>query len=395
LKSFAWDATNDIAGRGSIMVKDPYNPALGNEDLWGMLARFWGNSEQYFSSGLFNILGFEVKENSTLLTCLVYAISIFSLYFSLKENKYISFIIILTGIFIAVTFFVVAVFWNQSRVIVPVYPFILISIFTFLYYLLKKAPQSQFIYPIIIVVMLFAGLETTFKTIPQVRKLKNQYSGLTPDWINYFKMSEWAAENIGKDTAIACRKGSMSFVYGGRPFVGIAGVPSVVTDSALKKSNFKNHFIGSKQNGLPQQIYYSIIPFMTSIVLYNNSILFVYDLPDSTYNDFVRYANSANIPYYANPEEMLQDVIKSESHYAAYPDSLLMNIKRRNVGYIIDASLRSYPNMKTGNVISTISRYMYFIQVKYPDIFTKEHQIGLDDFEPAYIYKIHYPPNIK
>ncbi|MDR0763184.1 MAG: hypothetical protein LBF01_01630 [Bacteroidales bacterium] len=386
--------------------KDAYNPGMGREDLSGFITRFFENCKIYFSQ-LFDIVGLRSAggEYNYIYFVIIAIIFIVAFYFLVQKKNFNKDKSLLAVLFYVIfscgaTFIALHSFWGQGRLIMIYLPLIAIVVF-YTFVQLLKTKWLQWIYPVFIIIIIFMNIKTDIakssENIPILKKnlAGNRYYGFTPDWINYFKMSEWVAENIGKDTGVACRKGAMSFVYGGRPFVGISGVPTVVTDSALKESNFKNHFIGSKQDGFPPQIHYSITPFMTNIVLNNNRILFVYDLPDSTYNNFVRYADYTKTPYYTDPKDMLQDVAKSNSHYAAYPDSLLMNIKRQNIGYIIDASLRINPSMKTGDVISTIRRYMYFIQVKYPDIFTKTYQIGLNDFEPAYLYKIHYPSNIQ
>ncbi|MDR0419149.1 MAG: hypothetical protein LBH34_02925, partial [Prevotellaceae bacterium] len=80
-----------------------------------------------------------------------------------------------------------------------------------------------------------------------------------------------------------------------------------------------------------------------------------------------------------------------KSTYAIYPDSLLNNLGRNNMGYVIDASLRMDSRRKTEYTISTIRRYLFFIEQKYPGTFQKIHQIANDSNEPSMIYEIHYP----
>ncbi len=56
------------------------------------------------------------------------------------------------------------------------------------------------------------------------------------------------------------------------------------------------------------------------------------------------------------------------------------------------ASLRMNPNMKTNRTINTIRRYLYYIEIKYFNLFTVVKQIGEkdDEPEPAQLIKINY-----
>ena len=46
--------------------------------------------------------------------------------------------------------------------------------------------------------------------------------------------------------------------------------------------------------------------------------------------------------------------------------------------------------MNTGNIINNIQRYLYFIEQKYPGILTLVHQIGDNEGEPAWLYRLDY-----
>ncbi|MEA3443855.1 MAG: hypothetical protein U9R19_03930, partial [Bacteroidota bacterium] len=67
-------------------------------------------------------------------------------------------------------------------------------------------------------------------------------------------------------------------------------------------------------------------------------------------------------------------------------DTLLMKFEKRNIKYVVIASLRINPKMKTERTINTIKNYLYFIQQKYPQIFRQVHSIGSD--EKAYLIEI-------
>jgi hypothetical protein len=70
------------------------------------------------------------------------------------------------------------------------------------------------------------------------------------------------------------------------------------------------------------------------------------------------------------------------------PDELLNKLKRKNVKYVIMASLRKYPNKKTKYTINTVKRYLYYIKQKYPRAIRAVHKIGQD--EEAYLFRINY-----
>jgi hypothetical protein len=91
-------------------------------------------------------------------------------------------------------------------------------------------------------------------------------------------------------------------------------------------------------------------------------------------------------------DSMLRRVrISSQSCFAVSPDTLINNLRKSKVDYVIVASLRANPNLNTGNIINNIQRYLYFVEQKYPGILTVVHQIGANEQEePAWLYKINY-----
>jgi len=70
------------------------------------------------------------------------------------------------------------------------------------------------------------------------------------------------------------------------------------------------------------------------------------------------------------------------------PDTLLNYLHKHKVEYVIMASLRKNEAQKTDQIINTIQRYLYFIQLKYPEKIKLIYQLGLPDDEPAYLFKI-------
>ena len=68
----------------------------------------------------------------------------------------------------------------------------------------------------------------------------NKFYNMTPDWINYIKMSQWAAKNVSEDVMIACRKPSISFIYAKREFHGIYRITTEDSDELLQRLKDKN-----------------------------------------------------------------------------------------------------------------------------------------------------------
>jgi hypothetical protein len=154
-------------------------------------------------------------------------------------------------------------------------------------------------------VVLISSLSGTIPRIennyPIIKKnlAGDMYYGFTPDWVNYLKMCEWAADSLPKSSFVACRKPEMAFIYGkGKSFHGIYNVPT-------------------------------------------------------------------------------QD-----------PDTILDRFKSTGITHIIDANLRSNPNIADGNIIGTVMRTIAPIYRKYPEKLHLIHIIGQS--EPAYLFELKY-----
>ena len=71
-------------------------------------------------------------------------------------------------------------------------------------------------------------------------------------------------------------------------------------------------------------------------------------------------------------------------------DSLLSAMRSSKINYFMLAELRTVPDRYIENqFISTVHRYMYFVQIKYPEVFQFVHQEG--DLEKAQLYKVNWP----
>lgn len=294
-----------------LMYKDPYDKSKGVEDFIGYIQRLFNNADLYISKRFFDVLGIrpDATTTNTFLTSIILTIFIFGIFILFKRNKGLLFTFLLSGIMLFVTFVILQTRWDQTRLIIPYFPFFLLGLLSTLYYLIEqKREVLQLPFVFLIIILLFPNFSRSFskarKNLPVLRKnLKgNIYYGYTPDWINYLKMVEWAAKNVPQNKIIACRKPSMAFIYSkGRKFYGIYRV------------------------------------------------------------------NSEN------------------------PDSLLNNLKKHKVEYVIMANLRRDPKRKTQYTINTVRRYLGYIQKKYPYAIRQVHKIGIS--EEAYLFYIDYPKN--
>jgi hypothetical protein len=382
---------------GSIFLKNVYNPGEGREDFWGMVTRFFENAKIY-SSQFFELIGIKpvTSSHSYLFFVLILILIGISLgYAIVKKQRYMVALILYVTAFLCVTFVSLNVFWQQARLVMVYIPMIIAIVAYGIIMLLKTKPAKffQWIYPAAIILLVLVNLNNTIDKVqehfPKLQKniAGNKYYGFTPDWVNYFLMSEWAAKNLDKNKTIVCRKSSMSFIYTGRAFGSIGSVPTVMSDSALVSSNFKQHFLGVKYSDIPKNIQSFLCPYIKVILIGDNDYYYAYDLPESIFTEVVRPISQK----YTKPEDLLTVIKTMKENYGVYPDQLLELLRSKSVDYVIDARLRSNPARKTSHTINTITRYMRFIQEKYPDTFRKIHQIGLNNNEPAMIYEIHYP----
>ncbi len=69
------------------------------------------------------------------------------------------------------------------------------------------------------------------------------------------------------------------------------------------------------------------------------------------------------------------------------PDTIISRWKAAGVTHVIDASLRTNPQVADGVIISTVRRTIIPIIQKYPDKLKFIHQIG--ETEPAYLFEFH------
>lgn len=254
-----------------LMQVDPFDAAKGNENFIGFIHRFLDNSNLYFSKHLYKFIGFrpEVLDPKTILTVIIYILFAVAIYFAFRKNKFLLFTGIYLSVLIGITFVIVQTRWDQDRLILVYLPFILLFLFSGIYYLgkIKSLKFVQILLPILLIIIFFTNLNVTTKKVKAndeylMQSLAgNDFYGMTPDWINYIKMSQWAAKNVSDSSMIACRKPSISFVYAKREFYGIYRITTENPDELLqnlKDNQVKYIIMGSLRKYPNQKTQYTI-----------------------------------------------------------------------------------------------------------------------------------------
>ncbi|MBK7140384.1 MAG: hypothetical protein IPH74_15805 [Bacteroidetes bacterium] len=152
------------------------------------------------------------------------------------------FTILYYGALLSGTFIMLQTFWGRRVLVYGLLPFILFTGFSCgIYGILERDSPKNTLHQLYFFFILFVkGMDTTFekaiKNRPIVSKnLKgDKLAGYTPDYINYFKMSEYCADSLPKESMVAVRKAPMSFIYGkGKDFWAVYSVPTNNADTLL------------------------------------------------------------------------------------------------------------------------------------------------------------------
>jgi hypothetical protein len=394
----------------SLMNKDFYNPGLGREDLPGYLNRLIKNSNNYLSGSFYAVIGFS-KENKTsavhpVVTVLTYLLLISGIIMTFRKNKYLLFTGVYVLIFLENTFFLLQTKWWQTRLIIPYTPLILILLMAALYFILnmKQFRLFQWAFPVFLIFLLILSVIDTVPRVIAVRQVEDKYSGLPRDWWNYCKISEWAAANLPPEALVACRKPSISSVYGnGKRFFGITQLKSFPGKSILqlwgKKGadlyvipaySMRQTFREDMSNALRN----NIVAYGSNIYgKSRNEILrfFILNFSDSLKDKTFEKLKSYNINPTNNIDSVKVYLNNPNEHISIiYPDTLLNILMNAKVTHVLEASLLAGQPESTENVINTVENFMKYIRIKYPLIVTKIFQIGGKDEEPASIYKLNY-----
>ena len=376
----------------TLMQKDPYKAALGNEDLRGFLTRLVDNSNLYISKHFFRFLGLRSYDAATIepvLTVLFYAVILFALVYSFRKNKYIFFSVIYLGVFLGITFLSVQKVWDQDRLIVPAFPFMLMGIMWGLFKLFRFFSNNLLqIFPYAAgVIILFLTMNVTSEKISENKDVLhaslegNMYYGYNPDWENYLKMCAIAGEQLPDTALVACRKPGMAFIYGKRIYYGISNVPTIAVDSLINENNLL-YAVPSDDKAAQKfrrdmicGIFYGV---SESEEFTSNKFYFLFQPEEKM--------ETIDEKYFISSSELKNNF---STLFLFSPDNLLERLKNADVDYIISANLRAIPDKKTNRTITTVKRYMRIIIFKHPGAFRKVYEVGQD--EKAELYRIIYP----
>ena len=256
-----WGVQDQYSGQLDIlMLKDPYNPLMGKEDLAGFLTRFYQNADLYISKRLIQILGFKSPDSTEVERIVVYIfiiLTVISLIFIFKKNnKYLQLTALYTGVLITETFIILQTQWDQPRLILVYVPLLLLIILSGFYYLFENRSPVLQAAMILVMIIIFTGsvVPTIKKSADNLSIIKknlagDKYFGYSPDWVNYLMMSEWCADSLPPNSLVAVRKAPMSFIYSkGKKFYPVYNVFSSDPDSVLavlKKNNVTHLIVAS------------------------------------------------------------------------------------------------------------------------------------------------------
>jgi hypothetical protein len=404
VKRLVWgDMSAQISSQASsILYKDFYNPSMGTEDAMGLINRFIANANQFFSRHVFNFVGLriDILEPNMLLMFFVWGLLGLAFYWGLKKNKLLLLTTLYTLTMCSASFFALQKEWNQSRMIIIYLPFFLLVFFSGLYYSTKtkKFKAFQFLVPLMAVILFFSTLTVTLQFVKQQKEILSHnlegdlLYGLTPDWKNYILMSKWAAVNTPPEYLTAVRKAEISFIYGERKFFGITKVPTITPDSLLKSLSESLVYVGIEMNKFMQTSIYGDSTFRSNLIGFvngrlefggktdDNTVVGVFGFKPSDFASWEPAIKQTGAFYDKNIKTWIKSLSTSKSEFAiTMPDLLLQQLKKGKVKYMLIASLRANPNERTENIITTLHRYVYFIQLKYPNKFTLVHAIGTDE----------------
>lgn len=415
LKNLIWKSSGiQFSSQGStLMYKDFYNQSQGKEDLLGLFQRVIDNSNLYLSKHFYKFMGLRgetVTDINPLLTILTVALLLTGLFLVFKKNKTLLFTSIYIGSMLLISFVSLQKHWDQYRLVIIYYPFMLLLVFSALYFILKK-PQFkslQFLIPVFAIIIFFSSFKLTTGYVKVQRVVLsenldgNLLFGLTPDWQNYILMSQWAAKNTPSEYMTACRKPEISFIYGERKFYGLYKVPTSELDSVIKDKpsdslvyslfHIKNLAQTPQRPDLKYREYLKGVisgEFAFGDTITDNSnFIGIYGMPAAKLQEMRNDPLIKGIAFEEpNAREWVQKMLQNNADISIVnPDHLYSMLKKSKVKYAILASLRLNPNENSGNIITTLHRYLYFIQLKYPDAFREVHKIGTD--EPSSLIEI-------
>ena len=215
--------------------------------------------------------------------------------------------------------------------------------------------------------------------------------GLTPDWQNFIKASQWAAHNLEKDAVIVSRKASISKIYADRDFTGLPATLTVPLDTLeYLKKNEKAPFIIAvdKHAFYGEQLQY-VITSVTPVNIGGREVhqIGIYLMDDSLKNQTSEMLRDAGATYTNDLEDFIRECRKVDLVTLRIYDPDMMNryLVERGIDYLLLPQLRQDPTQNNGIYINSIHRYVWFISQKYEGRFQTVKTFGTS--EPCEIVK--------
>ncbi|MFL9484737.1 hypothetical protein ACI6Q2_18280 [Chitinophagaceae bacterium LWZ2-11] len=395
--------------------KNSYHSEYGRETFSGLLNRLVQNSKTYFSVFFYQINGFgsiekplEASGFRALLTC---SVALLALLISFKKNKYLFFSGLVVGAACLMSFLALPESWSQDRIIIPFISLIGMVLAGGLFYwaMFKKMKFLQYLLPVLVIIICWNMLGKTADKIQEARNFEDEYSGFTPDWEHYLRASKWAADSLPQNSFTACRKASLSSVYGdGKPFYFIPIVPSGSVAAFLENWQKKN--INYAFFSIDIIMSRPIPPYAFSLLKKNLLARMIFEdagkangylivpLQKQEKDTLDHTCNLLSYPYISSIDTISKMVQKYAAHTSLiYPDSLAIPLKQNKVTHVITAQLRAGSNNNSDNLtMNTVELYMGYINDKYPGFLTPVKTIGTSNNESATVNKINWEryPNI-
>jgi hypothetical protein len=387
-----------------LVLKNPYKPSLGKEDLLGYIYRFFENANQYISNNLLSFIGIKTYPNlilGVIITVALTLIFLICLRKYIKNNQFFSFIGIYLIIALCATFISLQVFWNQDRLILIYFPLILVFLLYGLHEAIKSSKNSILnLLPIvagllIIILVLVNTLIKIKENLPILAKNLSGdiYYGFTEDWRNYLKLSEWCGSNLPRSANVGCRKPNMSFIYGKGPeYIGIYQFPEINVDSFLLAAKAKPSILAISLDQIKiklskedQLIFRNNI---WAILMKSKIRIGVIVLNSENKENLISKVSKFKL-LHTFSYDTLSILAKKDKSIVVYPDKLLNILQSEKLTYILDARIKSgVSSNNTELIINTVKRYTFFIDQKYPSFFELVKIEGKTS--PAILFKMHW-----
>lgn len=385
-----------------LLRENPYDASMGIADISLVFERLFYNTNEYISKHLLQMLGLRgrgIVEANWYYTLIVIIFFIVAVYFNRSREKIISFSMIYLGIGMFIIF-ITPKMWSQARFIQPFIPIIyVVTIYEIRALAGKKWIWIPgFIISILFILQVFHAKHYVKDNRPVIEAYLNgdKYYDYTPDWQNYFRACEWIGENLETDRGkIACRKPQIAAILSNMDvFHGIYKVPKNKCSDLQKELGnedenyialdiekfFENYVSESFSEALQKDFSGNIMDTdkQTNFRLFN-----IQD--KKLYQEIISENEGRN---YLLPIESL--ISEDNNYYVSFSDSLVQILKKNNIEYILLGNLRVYKEKRTEEVFSSVHNFMITITIKYPNMFEKIYETGVESKEPATVFKVNY-----